>query len=443
MPKVNFTASRVDGFACPSGKSQAFLWDSKVPGLGLRATGAGAKAYIFQAKLHGLTVRTTIGDPRSWTIDKAQEEARRLQTLVDQGIDPREHRAEQQAAHEARRAAAKRQDVTFGEAWDAYLEARKPFWSQRHYDDHVKNSEVGGKPRKRGKGLTEPGPLASLRPLRLPDMTGERIAEWMTEEGKNRPTMAALSYRQLRAFIRWASEHKNYSGLIPSDAYKARDVKDAVPRVKAKEGDVLQREQLAAWFAAVRKIPNRVQSVYLQSLLLTGARREEMAAVRWEDVDLRWRSLTLDDKVEGTGGRIIPLTPYLASLFEELKRLNETPPSDRRVATLAARGEAWEPSPWVFASPTAEDGKIAEPRAAHVKALERAGLPHVSIHGLRRSFGTLSEWVEVPVGVVAQIQGHKPSAVAEKHYRRRPLDLLRKWHDQIEAWMLEQAGIEC
>jgi intergrase/recombinase len=45
----------------------------------------------------------------------------------------------------------------------------------------------------------------------------------------------------------------------------------------------------------------------------------------------------------------------------------------------------------------------------------------------------ISEWVEVPVGVAAQIQGHKPSAIAEKHYRRRPLDLLRMWHDKIEA----------
>jgi intergrase/recombinase len=64
------------------------------------------------------------------------------------------------------------------------------------------------------------------------------------------------------------------------------------------------------------------------------------------------------------------------------------------------------------------------------------------LHGLRRLFGTLSEWCEVPAGVVAQIQGHKPSAITEKHYRRRPLDLLRKWHDQIEAWMLQQAGID-
>jgi len=38
--------------------------------------------------------------------------------------------------------------------------------------------------------------------------------------------------------------------------------------------------------------------------------------------------------------------------------------------------------------------------------------------------------------------GHKPSATDEKHYRVRPLDLLRSWHARIEAWILEQAGIE-
>lgn len=48
----------------------------------------------------------------------------------------------------------------------------------------------------------------------------------------------------------------------------------------------------------------------------------------------------------------------------------------------------------------------------------------------------------MPSGISAQIMGHKPSALAEKHYRRRPLDLLRKWHDLIENWILEQAGIE-
>jgi integrase len=63
------------------------------------------------------------------------------------------------------------------------------------------------------------------------------------------------------------------------------------------------------------------------------------------------------------------------------------------------------------------------------------------LHGLRRSFKSLTEWLEVPVGVVAQIMGHKPSATAERHYTVRPLELLALHHDRIEAWILEQAGI--
>jgi integrase len=139
---------------------------------------------------------------------------------------------------------------------------------------------------------------------------------------------------------------------------------------------------------------------------------------------------------------VSPLTPYLASLLAELKRINGTPPSVRELLRMEAAGQGWAPSPWVFSSKTAADGKIAGPRFARNQALVAAGLPHVTLHGLRRSFGTLAEWCEVPVGVVAQIMGHKPSAIAEKHCRRRPLDLLRVCHDRIEAWMLQQAGIE-
>jgi integrase len=128
--------------------------------------------------------------------------------------------------------------------------------------------------------------------------------------------------------------------------------------------------------------------------------------------------MTIKDKVDGE--RTIPLTPYVASLLAALPRRNE----------------------WVFSSPTAASGRLQEPRIQHNKAVTTAGLPALSIHGLRRSFGTLAEWVECPAGVSAQIMGHKPSATAEKHYRVRPLDLLRMWHTKIEGWILEQAGID-
>lgn len=48
----------------------------------------------------------------------------------------------------------------------------------------------------------------------------------------------------------------------------------------------------------------------------------------------------------------------------------------------------------------------------------------------------------MPAGIVAQIMGHKPSAIAEKHYIQREPDLLHLWHVKIEAWILEQAGIK-
>lgn len=54
----------------------------------------------------------------------------------------------------------------------------------------------------------------------------------------------------------------------------------------------------------------------------------------------------------------------------------------------------------------------------------------------------MSEWLEIPAGVVAQVMGHKPSSTAEKHYRVRPLDLLRVDHERVEGWILEQAGVQ-
>jgi integrase len=440
MAKINFTAARVDGHRCTEGKSQSFLWDSKAPGLGLRATSGGAKSYIFQGKIHGQTVRVTIGDPRSWTIDKAQEEARRLQRLVDDGKDPRVERSKQRAAHEAEQAEARRKDVTVAEAWSAYLGARKGKWSQRHYQDHMRLAEIGGRDVKRGEGQIVAGPLAELMPLRLSALTLDRADVWLEKETEKRPARARLAFSLLRAFIAWCEARAEYKGMASPEICSDRGIREHLPKAQTKI-DCLQREQLPAWFCSVRKIGNPVISAYLQALLIAGSRREEMAALKWTDVDFRWGSLAIADKIEDAG-RVIPLTPYLASLLLDLKRINETPPKVRALKRLEAKGEKWKPSPWVFASKAAADGKIAEPRTAHNQAMAAAGLPHLTLHGLRRSFGTLAEWCEVPVGVVAQIQGHKPSAIAEKHYRRRPLDLLRMWHDKIEAWMLKEAGIE-
>lgn len=142
-----------------------------------------------------------------------------------------------------------------------------------------------------------------------------------------------------------------------------------------------------------------------------------MNELKWADLDFRWNTMILRDKVEGD--RTIPLTPYVGLLLGVLPRRNE----------------------WVFSSVKSESGRLQAPDDRHRIVLRAAHLEGLTLHGLRRSFSTLTEWIECPAGVVAQIMGHKPSATAEKHYKQRPIDLLRMWHTNIEAWILNEAGI--
>lgn len=90
--------------------------DTEAPRLAVRAT-AGSKSFIFESKLDRRTIRVTIGDVRAWVLDSARAEARRLQTLVDQGIDPREEKAERRAAAEAKREDARKAETPALDAW--------------------------------------------------------------------------------------------------------------------------------------------------------------------------------------------------------------------------------------------------------------------------------------------------------------------------------------
>jgi integrase len=423
MARINFTVPRIESYKCDEGKAQSILWDATAPGLGLRATAGGKKQYIFQAKIRGLGTdpRIPIGDAAAWRLPEAREQARQFKLMTDKGLDPRvvnaAKRTEEQAATAALVRATARESVTLGDAWPAYIEDRKAKWSEGHLANHVNLAAAGGEKKKRGTGLTVAGPLASLMAVRLAELSSDCIAAWLEKEAATRATNAAQSFRILRAFIRWADDQPAYSGIVPVRAYDSRKVRDVVPKNETKEGDSLQREQLKLWFEGVAQIANPYRAAYLQALLLTGARRTELTELRWENVDFEWNTMTIGDKVEGT--RTIPLPPYLGHVLSSLPRQNE----------------------WVFYSPQAASGHLEEPKDAHAKALEAVGLPHISIHGLRRSFGTLAEWLDIPVGVVAQINGHKPSAIAEKHYRRRPIDILRMHHARIEAWILEQAEV--
>jgi integrase len=425
--RVRLTAGRVESFACPAGKSQAFLWDTETPALALRVTPTGRKTYVFESRLNGATIRINIGTAADWGLDAARTRTQGLKMLVDGGTDPREVERQREVSKAAERTAAAAQleadkvaAVTVGDVWAVYLKARRPHWGELHYKDHIKLARAGGELAKRGtdgRGVTIAMPLHPLMALRLRDLNAPTIEAWAAREAKTRPTSARLAWRLLKVFLNWCAEQPGYAALLPAkNAAATRKAREALGKPQAKT-DALMREQLPVWFAAVRNIGNPVIAAALQTMLLTGARPGEVLAMRWADLNLQWRGLTIRDKVEGE--RAIPLTPYVAQLLAGLPRRNKL----------------------VFASASAAGGAVTLPRKHHVRACTMAGIDGLTLHGLRRSFKSLTEWLEIPAGVVAQIMGHKPSATAEKHYTVRPLDLLRVHHERIETWILDQAAV--
>lgn len=413
MAKISLTAARVAGFKCPPDKRQAFLWDSTVPGLGLRVTPAGKPAYVFQGEYARNTVRITIGSPVAWSIPQAQAKVRELQRLIDEGVDPRELKREALATVAQEKAHAASQAITVGEAWQQYLIERRPHWGERHLHDNMSLSSAGGEPSKRG--MTRPGPLAAFMPLPLRDLDTSTIEAWAAHEAQSRPTQARLAWRLLRAFLAWCTEHPEFAAIVPErNPAKSRRAREALGKPGVKS-DALLKEQLPAWFNAVGQLP-ATAAAYLQALLLTGARPGELLCLRWDDLNTQWRGMTIRDKVEGE--RVIPLTPHVHHLLTNLPR----------------RGA------FVFTG-ISDNKPMSRPYRHLAQACAVAGVAGLTLHGLRRSFKSLSEWLELPVGVVAQIQGHKPSATAEKHYTVRPLDLLRLHHERFEAWILDHAGL--
>lgn len=310
MPKINFTAARIDGAACPPDKTQVFLWDNKTPGLALRTTSAGAKSYIFQAKLNGSTLRTTIGDPRSWTISQAQEEARRLQVLIDNGIDPREQRAEQLAIRDARRHIAQ---YTLEKLCDAYADYLQSLGRSSHKDVrsifrlHVKE--------------------AWPKEVKLPakEITSEQFADMMRkllEKGKGRTSNKLRSYLHAAYQVAKASKSKP---SIPVEfknfGITQNPVSETAPDESKNRADKrpLSEAQIRSYWQTIRNAPG-IKGASLRLHLLTGSQRIAQL-VRLRTADIHQDVITLFD---GKGRPGHPARPHSIPLIPAaINALNE------------------------------------------------------------------------------------------------------------------------
>lgn len=392
---------------------QYFVWDVKFTGLGVRVSPKGGIAFVYQGRVGGVgnAKRITIGKHPLMSLKEAIEKAGEYSKLMVQGIDPIRQKKENLEKNKTHLKKNIRNGIIFGDAFTDYFNVKKQDWSGRYIQDHIDAAKPNLSDKKYKAGCLD---YIWLTPL--VDLTPEYIEDWIRHENKTRKSRMSQAYRMYKAFTNWADERERYKGLIPEKSATAKIVTTSVQKSKPHK-HTLQRQQLENWFKVIGSI-NEVQASALTCMLLNGSRPNEMLTLKWENVDFEWKTITIIDKVD-QWERIIPLTPYTEFLISNLPKIND----------------------YIFASKRGRKTHI-QLASTYRDVIRKSGLPSLPPKAMRKSFSNLSEWLDVPHGIVKQIMGHRPNATDEKHYKDRAIDLLRHWHIKIEQFILLEAGVD-
>lgn len=79
-----------------AGSGPDLVWDHEAPGLCVRVHGNGAKSFLFVYRMAGRQRFLRIGGSPGWTLASAQNWAKELRTVVEEGGDPEGHNRERQ-----------------------------------------------------------------------------------------------------------------------------------------------------------------------------------------------------------------------------------------------------------------------------------------------------------------------------------------------------------
>ena len=141
--------------------------------------------------------------------------------------------------------------------------------------------------------------------------------------------------------------------------------------------------------------------------LHTGTRRQSLLTMRWDDVDLARATWTIPAHWSKHGDEVlVPLTVEATALLSEMKT--------RRGASV-----------WVFPSSRSSSGHITEPKKAWARLLKAAGIEGLTIHDLRRTFGSRLAESGASGAVIAAAMGHK-SLQSAKPYLHLQVDVVRQ-----------------
>jgi integrase len=362
----------------PPARGYRIVYDGAVKGFAVRVTAAGAKAFVMNYYVRGTgrERRYTIGEAGTWTIGAARIEARRLRRLIDEGGDPLAD------IEEARQA------PTVADLCDRFVEEHLP----RRRPGTALNYRI----------LIDKHVRPALKHLKVAEVAFTDIDALHRKVSRDAPyaanrTLAVLS-KAFSLAVRW--------GMRGDNPCKGVEKNDEVKRKRYLSGD-----ELTALTKALASHPDRQAADIVRMLLLTGARRGEVLAMRWADLELSKKDK--DGNFIGTWSKPasstkqnedheVPLSAPARMLLTEIRDAYSAKHPRRPLPTF------------VFPSDS-DSGHVVEIKRAWRTICKAAGISGLRVHDLRHSFASQLASAGASLPLIGALLGHSNPTTTHRY----------------------------
>ena len=359
---VKLTRRTVDALAVEAGDT--VVWDRDLPGFGIRVHASGRKVWCVQA-------RGPSGRPKRFALgvyggDLTPETARRRAAVaidrIKRGLDPAP--------------SAPAPEPTVADLAGRYMEA------------HVRVSCRPATVEAFGR-ILRLHILPELGALPLSKVDRAEVAT-LHHKLRDKPSQANRTVEVLARMFRLAEAW----GMTPPRRNPCRSVKRYRETRRARFLTPGEYRALGRVLDAAERdgsvFPTAVSAIRL--LLLTGCRKNEIATLRWDDVDRTEGVLRIRDGK--TGHRRVPLTPAVAFVLAGIPRV--------------------EGNPWVIAGQKPGD-RLKNLDAIWLRLRERAGLGDVRIHDCRHSYASRALALGEGLSMIGRLLGHAKVATTARY----------------------------
>lgn len=408
MASLKFTKTSLSGLALPEVGKRLTVYDTDIPKLAIRVTHTGSKTFFVVKRAGHSIAWVKLGTFPELTVEKARAEAQRVLGEFATGSNPAE----------VKRTSRKEQTLSelFTEYGTRHGEKKKAWRDdQQRFRDYLQK------------------PLGKKK---LSEIMRGDIARVLSDAEKAGKAVATVRLIRALASIIFAKAIEwGYLETNPAHGIK-------ISGKKVTRDRFLQSDELPRFFAALAEEPSAAIRDLILLALLTGARRSNLCAMHWNEIDLGagvWR-IPETKNGEPQSVTLCPEAVLILEARKEALKISEATDAKNSDKNPASKG-------FVFPSRN-EAGHILEPRQGIERVMKRAEIPFgrkvpngVTFHDLRRTLGSWQARTGASLTIIGKSLNHKSQA-ATAIYARLDLDPVRQSVNTATLAMLTAGGMK-